>query len=319
MSDKLPDFIIAGAQKCGTTTLHHILNAHPQIYIPADEIFFFDIDDIEQHYDFFIREGEQWYYYDYDQYFDAYFAWYKAFFASAPDGAVIGEDSTTYVASPLAAQRIATVLPDVKIIISLRDPVKRAYSHYWHLVKARSTMFTFEETLRRMPNLLLGRGHYKEQLERYYDVFPREQVFVLWFEDFLNDKATTIGRILDFLGIEEPIAPDVLDTYVNKTYYPRNLSVQLLYNRLVHSVARRRYHMKKHLPRPTGEYTKPVDASQANSRMSRLVSLAKQVDSMLTTTAAGAKPPMNPETEAALRHYFDEHNAGLESLIAGEE
>lgn len=130
---RLPDFIIAGAMKAGTTSLHHILKHHKHVFLPEDEIFFFDLDDIQQHPDFFMDARGKWIFHDYERHYQDYLEWYSSFFESADDGQVIGDDSTTYMASRKAPQRIARLLPDVKLIFMLRDPVVRAYSHYWHL------------------------------------------------------------------------------------------------------------------------------------------------------------------------------------------
>ena len=136
---RLPDFIIAGAMKSGTTSLHQILASDPRIFIPGREIFFFDMDDLSLHSDFWYRDGDGWLTQRYSPSDPGTLAWYAAFFAAARDSQWIGEDSTSYLASAKAPERIATFLPNAKILLLLRDPAARAYSHYWHLVRTGRT------------------------------------------------------------------------------------------------------------------------------------------------------------------------------------
>src|SRR4029453_15619679 len=111
---------------------------------------------------------------DYEHHCQDYLGWYSSFFQNAADGQVIGEDSTTYMASSKASRRIARLLPNVKLIFMLRDPVTRAYSHYWHLVKTGPVIYDFESTLRHTPYTILQRGYYKEQIERFMEYFPED-------------------------------------------------------------------------------------------------------------------------------------------------
>lgn len=131
---RLPDFIIGGAPKCGTTSLHFILARHPLVGIPDDEVHFFDADDPVGHPDFLFerRGGLEWY--DPRPDHPEAMAWYASRFAELSDRPVIGEDSTIYLQSEVAPARIDALLPDVRLVFMLRDPVKRAYSQYWHLV-----------------------------------------------------------------------------------------------------------------------------------------------------------------------------------------
>ena len=131
---RLPDFIIGGAPKCGTTSLHFILAQNPAVGIPEDEVHFFDADDPIGHPDFLFGRpgGLDWY--DPCPGNVESLAWYASRFADFTDKPMIGEDSTIYLQSEVAAARIAETLPEVRLIFMLRDPVKRAYSQYWHLV-----------------------------------------------------------------------------------------------------------------------------------------------------------------------------------------
>jgi hypothetical protein len=184
---QFPDFIIVGAMKSGTTSLHNILASHPDIYIPQREIHFFDIDDITQHPDFFFFSDGKWYYPDLEKNSEKYLEWYGSFFSNAKVTQKIGEDSTTYLASNKAPARIVNLLPKVKIIIMLRDPASRTYSHYWHLVRTGRGIHTFEDSLRIMPGTLIQRSLYKDQIQRYLGYFPQENIHFILFEEFIQE------------------------------------------------------------------------------------------------------------------------------------
>ena len=171
-----PDFIIAGAMKSGTSSLQYILNQHKGVFIPSSEIFFYDIDDIVQHPDFFVQTRNGWSLHSYDKEIDTYLAWYKAFFTKAKKGQLIGEKSSTYLASGKAPFRIVEFLPNVKLLFILRDPVARAYSHYWHDVSAGRAIYSFEKTIEYVPGHILRMSFYKEQIERFKNLIPNKNM-----------------------------------------------------------------------------------------------------------------------------------------------
>jgi len=163
---RFPDFIIGGAPKCGTTSLHFILAQHPDIGIPHDEVFYFDADDPIVHPDFLHAKTHTLKWWDPDPSSHSNLSWYAGRFAEFKDKALVGEDSTTYLMSDVAAGRIDKLLPDAKIIFMLRDPVKRAYSQYWHLMKTGRVSQTFEEILISHPSVLLG-STYTPNIRRF--------------------------------------------------------------------------------------------------------------------------------------------------------
>lgn len=200
----LPDFIIIGSQKCGTTFLYDELATHADV-APAitKEIHFFD---------FNYARGE---------------AWYRACFARArgqAQGRITGEASPYYIFHPLVAQRIKQVAPQTKLIALLRNPVSRAYSHYQHELRLGFEKLPFEQALEREPARLRGeaermqaderylsfnhahygyqtRGIYADQLERWRALFPSEQLLILPSDQLYRDTAATMARVLDFLGL----------------------------------------------------------------------------------------------------------------------
>ncbi len=208
----LPDFLVIGAQKAGTTALYAYLRWHPGIGGPSwKEVSFFD-----RHY----RRGE---------------AWYRGHFPNALRGwiaersngrpLVVGEASPSYMFHPLAPQRVHDLVPDVRLIALLRNPADRAYSHYQHEVALGREPLSFEQALdaeeerlrgevERMTDdssyfshewwdhTYLARGRYAEQLERWFAVFPREQLLVVPSADLDDRPGETYAGILEHVGVE---------------------------------------------------------------------------------------------------------------------
>jgi hypothetical protein len=198
----LPDFLILGAQKAGTTALYAYLRWHPGIAGPSfKEVSFFD-----RHY----ARGERW---------------YRAHLPARPRG-IVGEASPSYLFHPLAPERVARMLPNVRLIALLRNPVDRAFSHYQHEVALGREELSFEDALAREDERMRGeldhmladptyfsyawwnytyaaRGRYAEQLERWFAAFRRDQLLVLLTDELAADTAGTYRQVLAFLGVEE--------------------------------------------------------------------------------------------------------------------
>jgi hypothetical protein len=207
-SRPLPDFLILGAQKAGTTALYDYLYRHPAIAGPSwKEVSFFDL-----HW----RRGERW---------------YRGHF---PRGAQspVGEASPSYLFHPQAPERVRSLVPEARLIVLLRDPVDRAFSHYQHEVALGREPLSFEDALAaeeertrgEVERMLAGpgtfsyawwnwtysaRGLYAEQLERWLDIFPREQLLVLLTDELAEKPAETYARVLEFVGAP----PHELESY----------------------------------------------------------------------------------------------------------
>jgi Sulfotransferase domain len=197
----LPDFLILGAQKAGTTALYTYLRWHPQISGPSfKEVSFFD-----RHY----AEGERW---------------YRAHLPIRRRG-IVGEASPSYLFHPLAPQRVAQTLPGARLVALLRNPVERTFSHYQHELALGREQLSFEDALAREHERMDGeldrmladaryfsyawwnytyaaRSRYAEQLERWFAAFPREQLLVLLTDDLAAESAGTYRRVLEFLGVD---------------------------------------------------------------------------------------------------------------------
>jgi Sulfotransferase family len=239
MADRYPDFIIGGAPKCGTTSLHFILDQHPNIGLPEDEIHYFDADDPITHPDFFFEKSGELIHYDNSLENAEFLSAYASRFAPFSELPLIGEDSTTYLFSQVAPHRIKALLPNARLIFMLRDPVKRAYSQYWHLVKSGRVTCRFERAIREQRSLVLG-STYLPHLKTYIELFGADRVKTVLFEDFINDNQSTLDSVTDFLGTDR-MQVDESASWFNKTKYPTNLSGQLALNQIGRHVVKWRY------------------------------------------------------------------------------
>ena len=214
MARPLPEFVILGAQRAGTTSLFRYLCRHPAVLPPLfhKESHFFDL-----------RYGRG-------------LGWYRAEFPSvlarrrrrAAIGIepITGEATPYYLFHPLAPGRVRACLPHVRVIALLRDPVSRAYSHYRHSVAWGFETLSFEDALRAEPDRLAGeadriardpsyrsfshqhhsyaeRGDYQPQLEAWLDIIPSDRMLILFSEDLFADPDATFRRVARFLGIPQ--------------------------------------------------------------------------------------------------------------------
>ncbi len=303
-----PHFIIVGAQKSGTSTLHGVLGAHPDVFIPDREIFFFDIDDTRQHPDFTPTDGRAR---DFEADFDTYAKWYGRFFDRARAGQLRGEDSTSYLPSTVAAARIARLCPDVKVIALLRDPVARAYSHYWHDVSRGRCSRSFAEVAGDRESLVVQRGCYREQLERYHEAVGAERVRVLVFEEFAKNLERVSGEVCEFLGLSPPPSAALERERYNVARVPRNLRTRLWINRNLPMLVKKSY--RGLLPEPSaggGLLRGPWRERLWNSPLARHTN--RVLDAMRPQRRY---PPMPKEARELLTRHYQEANAGLDTLI----
>jgi hypothetical protein len=184
----LPDFIIIGAQRCGTSSLIRYLADHPDVVTPNKwEIHFFDFDNW--------RNGVDW---------------YERQLGPSRPGGVHGEKSPGYMAMPRAAERAAAVVPNTHIIVMLRDPVARAHSHYKLRCHLRREHQPFDEAIDEALKHLdaanwLGyvkRGYYAQQLKHWFQFYPRGQFHIIQSELFYHDPRTVYDGVLQFLCLD---------------------------------------------------------------------------------------------------------------------
>jgi Sulfotransferase domain len=202
----LPDFLIAGAPKAGTTALHAALSPHPGLYLSkVKEPKFFLSDgpppaeggpgDVQTYQEHVWRRAD-----------------YEALFAPAPAGTLRGEATPFYLYDLAAHDRIKNLTPNAKLILLLRDPVDRAHSNWTHLWNAGLepepdflTACRAEEERKAAGWAdfwhYIGLGRYGRQVQHLYEVFPREQVLLLRYRDLKDAPAATLDRVCDFLGV----------------------------------------------------------------------------------------------------------------------
>lgn len=206
-----PDFLIIGAQKAGTSALWKYLKKHPRIkWASKKEVHFFDT-----HY----RKGLSWY--------------EKQFLLKDKNSDFLtGEATPGYIFHPLGAQRISAVFPNVKLILLLRDPVARAFSHYKMYVRRDIEKRSFEQALAEEGKMVkierekmiasgeggywseqyaffsyVSRGFYLDQIKQFMRYFDKDQLLVINSDDLLNKTEETVNKILRFLELEEMVLP----------------------------------------------------------------------------------------------------------------
>lgn len=302
-----PDFIIGGAPKCGTTTLHFILDQHPDISLPWREVAYFDADDPITHNDFFrTSDGKlSWFNPDADLTENATpeARYYTSRFAEFGSSKLVGEDSTTYIFSNVAARRIRKHLPDVKLVFMLRNPVKRAYSQYWHLMNSARTTLSFEQALARVGNIVLG-STYTSNLQAYFDLFPREQIKVVLFEEFIEDLQVGIDDVTEHIGAAHfEIDPE--NSWFNKTLYTKHVGTQ----RFLNNIAR---------PFVAGRYRTHMKDEAEHTFLDRVNNKLHDgfFNHVYPKFLNQARPPaMNEGTREFLEHHMTARNQGLSDLL----
>ncbi len=215
----LPDFVIIGGKKCGTTFLYHLLTQHPLVQPAASkELHFFDV------------------------HFDLGVEWYRRFFPAPrwEDGRrTITGEATPYMSHPLSSERTAGVIPEARLIALLRNPVERAYSDYQMVSRKERESRTFEEAIAAAEKSrpageapdragrddarggYLSRSIYVDQLLPWSEYFGREQLLVLKSEDFFESPQQTLKVVLEFLDLPdwEPGAEELMGSKRNEGDY----------------------------------------------------------------------------------------------------
>lgn len=197
------DFIGVGAQKAGTSWVYACLFEHPEVCAPVKEIHFFS----RPRYEVGV-------------------AWYEEHFKRCREGQRVGEFSTSYLYSEVAAARIAAEYPSVRLIAILRNPLTRAYSQYGNAIKAGeiNANVSFADYVANEPSCL-EQGKYFEQLERYYERFPQEQILVLLYEEIEKQPLQFIQSIYRHIGVNDTFVPPSLETRINVARVPKLTSV----------------------------------------------------------------------------------------------
>lgn len=211
----MPNFLIIGAAKSGTTSLYEYLKQHPQIWMSSvKETNFFAL---EGELLKFCGSGDQNYI---NKFSITKIEDYLKLFQGVENKIAIGEASPLYLYHPMASRRIQHYIPDAKLIVILRNPVDRAYSSFLHLVRdGREPLRNFAQALQeeevRICNNWEHIWHYQQmgfyyiQLNRYFNTFSRQQIRVYLFEDFITNPVYMLKDIFQFLGVDDSFIPNL--------------------------------------------------------------------------------------------------------------
>ena len=272
MQGELPNFVIIGAMKSATTSLAHYLAAHPDVFMaPGKEVHYFDRN------------------------FDEGLESYRKQFAGATVELTRGEATPDYMYWHEVPPRMAEVIPEARLIAILRNPVDRAYSHFWHeRARGRETL-EFAEAIAAEPERLatgdrqertchsyLDRGRYLRQLLRVCEHYPRENLLVILTEDLHEARTATFQRVCRFLNVDDSLVPSNIERELNAFVSFRSLTVRNVIWKL---------------------YSGP--------RMSRLFARALG----RFNTRRISYPPMPPSIRAKLRKHFEQDNAALAAWL----
>ncbi|MCZ6783057.1 MAG: sulfotransferase domain-containing protein [Proteobacteria bacterium] len=295
-----PNFLILGVAKCGSTSLFAYLEQHPDVFFsrPKEPVFF------EAQY----QEGLEFY--------------WREYFAGYRGESAIGEARTHNLLLPFVPGRVHESIPDAKLVAIVRDPIDRAYSHWWHrhsrglerlglraaleanLERIRAgSLYEGPEGAERWKRSLiqnatnwstryghyLDLGYYAVQLERYLALFPRSQLLVVLFEDLSRSPQDVCRQVWEFLGVdaEQHLADPA----------PRNVAVERKKGRLLRKISR--------VPIP------PL--------ASRIIpEPVKDLWRALLAGRPASRPAIDPETESWLLDHFAPHNRALEALMGRE-
>jgi hypothetical protein len=288
----LPNFLMIGAQKAGTTAIYTYLAQHPQVFTSEiKEPAFFAFEGVQVSFagpdD---ARGERYIVRDLER--------YRQLFQKAGDRARAGEASNIYLYAPQAAERIRHYVPNAKLIAVLREPVDRAYSAYRHLVRDGREQLSFEEGPAAEASRMAAnwhpifhykqRGFYYAQLRRFFELFSREQIAVYTYDDFKADPRALLRSMFLFLEIDPEFQPNMSVRH-NVSGVPRS--------RLLHRI----------IGRP----------SRAKDLMKRLLpaGAARLHAALMSRNIAVSEPRIAPETERALRQEYRGDILQLEALI----
>ncbi|WP_420455805.1 sulfotransferase family protein [Rubrivirga sp.] len=219
-----PTFLVIGAMKCGTTSLHHYLSLHPGIGMSA-----------QKELSFFAAE-RTW---------GRGADWYRAWFS--PDDPVRGDVSPAYATAPVLGgvpERIHALVPDVRLVYLVRDPIDRIVAQYAHAWWQGTETRPLPEAVRASPDAYVARSRYFFQIERYLPYFDARQLLVVDQDDLLRRRRATLGEVFAFVGAD----PDVWDPRFQIRHHRTGQKRRLtpLGERLVQA---RGFQALRHLPR----------------------------------------------------------------------
>ncbi len=210
----IPDFIGVGAMRCGTTWIADKLRSHPEIFIPPHykELQFFD------------------------RFYENGFEWYLENFSSKGQDQIAGEFTPNYLRHSKALELIHQHLPDVKLIISLRNPIDRAFSHYNFLKNRKNVSESFYDALFDERFEILKAGLYGEQIQKCLEYFQRENIHFVIFDDIQTIPEKVTSELYEYLGVKKDFQPEMLSHKVNARHGVKSKIVSAGLRKLKHMV-----------------------------------------------------------------------------------
>ncbi len=263
----LPTFLIPGAPKAGSSTLYQFLSAHPQILMSD-----------KKEPDFFCGN------------WGLGLPFYEGCFADYRGETAIGEATVAYMADPVAPGRIHQVLPDVKLIFALREPVSRAVSHYWWRVNTNVETRVLDEVLASDDNYPVEYGLYHTQIRRFLDFFPMARMHFVFTDDMARDLDSVITSATEFLGVDTGANAGASPS--NQARAPRSRTAATL------------------LSRASASPLKHLATRRVRSLASKTVGTLAQAN-----TKAFRPPPLRPDQRRLLQDTFAPEIEGLERLL----
>lgn len=188
-----PNFLVLGAQRSGTTSLCNYLNQHPDVYIsePKEPLYFERTEEHSQGLSFYSRK----------------------YFRGWDHQQAIGDGNPNNLYLPHVPQLVRYALPEAHLIVILRNPVDRAYSHWWMRCSSGTEKLDFASALKKYPGYL-ERGYFSLQIRRYMELYPKPQIKLVFFQDLVNDPLSMVRELWDFIGVDS--------SYQLKSTRPRN-------------------------------------------------------------------------------------------------
>lgn len=263
-----------GAQKCATTWIYEILRDHPQVTMSHTK----EIDYFSYHYD----HGLQW---------------YQRQFPDDSTTKILGEISPSYFHEPAVPERVKAQAPQAKLILSLRDPVKRALSNHKHEVRVNHFSgddLSFEAGMRNNP-MYVEQGLYARHYSRWRKYFPDRQILVVFFEDIIRDRHSVAKRIYRYLEIDDDHRAAAIDNRSNPGHINRFTGLEKFRNSLHH-----------------GAKTIGLDGLWNLAGQSGLRWLYGRVNKLPADTLI---PPMTQASKSQLRQIFAEDIKQLGPMI----
>ncbi|MGF1491702.1 MAG: sulfotransferase [Microcoleaceae cyanobacterium] len=290
----MPNFLLVGAAKAGTSAIYDYISQHPQIYMsPEKEPMFFAFEGEKPNFQGPGDDHSAYYYSITD------LETYEALFNQVSNEVAIGEASALYLYHEQAPERIQHYIPKVKLVMILRHPVERAYSNFLHLVRDnREPVTDFEQAMQQEDNRIENHwewfwhyrhlGLYAEQIKRYLERFDRSQIKIYLYEDFVADSDGLIRDCFEFLEVDPDFTPDT-SRKVNASGFTKN--------KALHSFLRQ--------PNPIKEMVKLILPTQ----------LGRQIKTYLHNKNL-EKPQLSGELKKQLvEDYFYDDIIELQTLI----